>query len=140
MDASRAAKTLEHLAGTLRGPLNVNPDAVASRLMEVANDLRQADKYAPVGMSSTNTQQVDDPFKRFDLMVRNWFTYHPPAPGQTQRYEQLHSLALILAQAIVRECPMGADRSHALGALRDAVMWANASIVCNEPEYTPENR
>lgn len=64
--------------------------------------------------------------------IENAFTYHPPFGDQTQRYGALRGIAKNLAGAIEEFCPASRERSLAMTKLREAVMWANASIACNE--------
>ena len=62
--------------------------------------------------------------------VNHWFVYHAPSHEQTVSYNILREKARELAHLIVSECPPSADRTHAIRCLRDAIMWANASIAC----------
>jgi len=64
-----------------------------------------------------NKQNVDDVF-----------TYHPPGPGDPERYENIRAHAKALAQVILSETPQCADQQAALRHLREAVMTANAAI------------
>jgi hypothetical protein len=65
--------------------------------------------------------------------IANWFTYHPPVGDQAERYERLRSEGCSLASAIEQLCPPSADRTNAIRCVREAVMWANAAIACEEP-------
>ena len=69
----------------------------------------------------------------------NLFTYHPPTPEQVGLYEALRSSGLDLATAIAVMCPPGPDRTKAIGAVREAVMWANASIATGNSPAADEN-
>ncbi|MFA6509969.1 MAG: hypothetical protein WCV62_05890 [Candidatus Peribacteraceae bacterium] len=60
------------------------------------------------------------------------FTYHPPKGGQAARYEFLRTVAKKFATDIMADCPPSRERSLALTALEECVMWANASIARNE--------
>ena len=60
------------------------------------------------------------------------FTYHPPRADQPQRYVEIRRLAQELAIRIFQVCPDSREKSTAFAKLREAVMWANASIACNE--------
>ena len=62
----------------------------------------------------------------------NWFTHHPPRPDQVQRYEEIRAAGKVYAQLICALTPAGAERDKAIEHLRESVMWANASIACNE--------
>ena len=70
--------------------------------------------------------------------VQNTFTYHPPTGTQTKRYEGLRIAAARVARAFMQDCPESAERTLAIRALQQAVMWANASIAINEVPATPE--
>lgn len=60
----------------------------------------------------------------------NWFTYHAPTQEDVDKYLRIRSNALAFAKAIQEECPDGPDKSVAIRTVREAVMWANASIAC----------
>lgn len=62
------------------------------------------------------------------------YTYHPPKPGQPERYGKIRAKAKELAELIDAECPQSRERSIAMTDLENAVMWANASIARNETE------
>lgn len=66
--------------------------------------------------------------------IDNTFTYHKPFGDQPQRYEGLRSSAKDLARIIQQYCPESREKSLALTALQQAIMWANASIAINETE------
>ena len=60
------------------------------------------------------------------------FTHHIPFGSQQTRYEYLRENAKILAQCISDSCPDSREKSLAFTRLREAAMWANASIAINE--------
>ena len=60
------------------------------------------------------------------------FTYHPPKPGQPERYAAIRAKAKELAELIDAECPQSRERSIAMTDLENCVMWANAAIARNE--------
>lgn len=64
--------------------------------------------------------------------IDNWFTYHPPKPDQVLRYETLREGGRRLAVLIDARCPDSRERDNAFSCLREAIMWANASVACNE--------
>ena len=64
----------------------------------------------------------------------NLFTYHPPKGDQAERYELILKKARELAQLLNRACPESREKSQAIATLRMSVMWANASIACNESD------
>ena len=68
---------------------------------------------------------------------REWleraFAYHPPEDDQAvQRYQAVRRAGFALADLVMKTCPDTGDRSTALAKVREAVMWANASIACKE--------
>lgn len=60
------------------------------------------------------------------------FSYHAPKEDQPKRYELLRESAKELARTIVVNCPESEEQTLAINYLRQAVMWANASIALNE--------
>jgi len=62
----------------------------------------------------------------------NRFSYHPPHGDQTQRYEAIRARAKDFAALLNGFCPDSREKSLAVTALEEAVMWANASIARNE--------
>jgi alkylhydroperoxidase family enzyme len=65
--------------------------------------------------------------------LRRLFTYHPPRPGQAERYSNVRDAALAFAEVLVNNTPKCADRSAALRKIREAVMTANAAIALEDP-------
>lgn len=68
----------------------------------------------------------------YDLTT--FFTHHPPHSNQVERYEDIRKMALGFANHIFENCPESPERTTAVNKLREVVMWANASIACNEAE------
>lgn len=60
------------------------------------------------------------------------FTYHPPLPGQPERYQLIRSKAKELAVLLEQECPQSRELSLAMTNLEQSVFWANAAIARNE--------
>ena len=60
------------------------------------------------------------------------FTYHAPKGDQPVRYQEIRDTAKILALTIDRDCPESREKSLAITALQQTVMWANASIAIRE--------
>lgn len=60
------------------------------------------------------------------------FTYHPPKPGQPERYDKLREKAKLFSFDIHENCPDSREKSLALTKLEEVVMWANAAIARNE--------
>lgn len=67
---------------------------------------------------------------RDDLAKR--FTYHKPKDGQPERYEQIRASALAFAELVDGFAPDSREKSLAITALEESVMWANAAIARNE--------
>ncbi|MFJ9031088.1 hypothetical protein ACIRQP_21665 [Streptomyces sp. NPDC102274] len=64
----------------------------------------------------------------YNLDLKNRFTYHPPQPGQPEKYEQIRAGGLALAQLLAELCPSSPELTRAINAVDDAVMLANAAI------------
>lgn len=60
------------------------------------------------------------------------FTYHPPKGDQAVRYAQIRADAKQFALMIDELAPDSREKSLAVTALEEAVMWANAAIARNE--------
>lgn len=60
------------------------------------------------------------------------FTYHAPKEGQPEKYSELRLQAGLLAELINRLCPDSREKSLALTAAEESVMWANAAIARRE--------
>jgi hypothetical protein len=60
--------------------------------------------------------------------IEHNFTYHPPKPGQQEKYTTIRNAAKDLATIIVSLTPAGREQSIALTDLENVVMWANAAI------------
>ena len=63
----------------------------------------------------------------------NVFSYHAPVGDQVDRYGVIRAQARQLARVILAYSMDSEERRQALFAVRNAVMWANAGIACNEP-------
>lgn len=68
-----------------------------------------------------------------DLLRKN-FTYHPPKGDQAERYSDIRAMAHELATLLLKSCPESKELDMSIECLRECVMWANASIACNESE------
>ena len=60
--------------------------------------------------------------------VDDVFEYHTPTPEQQAAYYAMQIQFKSVVQGILLNCPESGDRDTALRHLRDARMWANASI------------
>lgn len=68
----------------------------------------------------------------FDL--ENLFSYHPPLDSQIPKYGHIRSVGKQFAEEILRLTPKSREQTIAINKIREAVMWANAAIACNENE------
>lgn len=57
------------------------------------------------------------------------FTYHVPEPDQIAKFAEIRLKAREFANMLNGFCPESREKSLAVTALEEAVMWANASIV-----------
>ena len=71
-------------------------------------------------------------FSYWAKWCENVFSYHKPKEGQPEKYEEIRNKAKELGLIISSVCPDSNEKEQALNALREAVMWANASIACND--------
>jgi hypothetical protein len=68
----------------------------------------------------------------YGLDLQNRFTYHPPRDGQAERYGQIRTGGLALAQLLADLCPSSPELTRAVNAVDEAVMLANAAIARRE--------
>lgn len=61
-----------------------------------------------------------------------WFVYNPPNGTQPVRYERIRSMGGQFVELIELLCPDSAERDLAVVNVRQAIMWANAAVACNE--------
>lgn len=67
--------------------------------------------------------------------IETIFTFHPPTEEQKAQYVEIRETAKRLAYLIDATCPGGPSRTTAINKLREAVMWANASIATQNAQY-----
>ena len=68
-----------------------------------------------------------------EARIENVFSFHPPAdPSVAQRHEHVRDALKLAAVALVGLVPECQERDVALDKLREAMMWANAGIACNQ--------
>ena len=66
------------------------------------------------------------------------FEHHPPQNDmEIERYRRIREAGKAFARVILNETPGCADQSVAIRSVREAVMWANASIALNGDLLTP---
>ncbi|MFI0608648.1 MAG: hypothetical protein ACH37Z_12270 [Anaerolineae bacterium] len=70
--------------------------------------------------------------EQMEARLANDFTYHPPKPGQQERYIALRESAKAFARQVVELTPPGREQSLALTSIEQAVMNANAAIARGE--------
>ncbi len=70
--------------------------------------------------------KLDPQAPGFDL--DHLFTYHPPNARQLTQYEAIRTAAKYFATVLLQNTPVCADQGVAINALRNSVMFANASI------------
>ena len=71
--------------------------------------------------------------------LNNWFSYHKPNENQSVKYRSLRRFTRLLARKYFSRCCDCEERTIAIQKLREAVMWINAGIACNEVEEKPFN-
>lgn len=69
---------------------------------------------------------------RLKREIENRFTYHPPKPGQAEKYVAIRDKAKELAIILSESCPESRELSTALTKLDEVVFFANASIAREE--------
>ena len=80
------------------------------------------------------TMDTKDNPARPEFDLDNLFTHHPPFGDQIERYKVIRTAGKDFATVILSDVPPSPERSTALRKIREAVMWANAGIACNENE------
>ena len=60
------------------------------------------------------------------------FTYHSTKSDQVPRYNMIRDCGGTFAFVLLENCPPSRERSLAMTALEECVMWANAAIARNE--------
>jgi hypothetical protein len=63
-----------------------------------------------------------------DADLFNRFIHRAPKDGQPEKYEDIRSGALEMAQYINQICPDSREKSLAITHLEEVVFWANAAI------------
>lgn len=66
--------------------------------------------------------------------IRNQFSFHPPASTETaELHEAVRGKLRELAYWFNEKLPEGPTKTVAIGKLREAMFYANASIACDTP-------
>lgn len=97
----------------------------------LSNNVSYSFEMTPSVNISCQDEVTGLPIGELDI-INNNFTYHPPKPGQPEKYVQLRDKAKELAILIHQLCPSSRERSIAITNLEQAVYWANGSIARNE--------
>ena len=92
-----------------------------------ANRLMEAFRVDPEAHAELNAKGF---FSVEQKELQNWFMYHPPGPGDAERYTAIRDAAHEFAKKIVELCPPSADGTVAISKVREATFVANASIAC----------
>jgi hypothetical protein len=61
-------------------------------------------------------------------ILREVFSYHPPTPTTLPKFAAINQAAKNFAEILLQNCPSSEDRRVALNCIRNARMFANASI------------
>lgn len=69
--------------------------------------------------------------ERNQKYLENSFKYHAPTPDSLPRYEAIRAEGRQFAALLLDLLPESRERSLALTAIEEAVMWANASVARN---------
>jgi len=111
------------------------------------NCFKPKDVCVTCGKAWMNHGKVKHPFIKFERPcgaypqslppsilepIDNAFIYHAPKGDQVERYQSIRDKGKDLALHIASNCPYSIERDEAIKKLREAIMWANASIACNE--------
>jgi hypothetical protein len=74
--------------------------------------------------------------------IEDLFTYHPPQGDEPEQYTRIRAAAKTFAYILLANCPAGPDRAFAIRQIREAVMFANASIATRNAagRYLEEER
>lgn len=62
------------------------------------------------------------------------FTYHKPTEYQVPKYEAIREIAKEFALFVEDQCPDSREKSLAITAIQESVMWANAAIAIHDTE------
>lgn len=66
--------------------------------------------------------------------IEHEFSYHPPTGDeQIRRHETIRAATKDLAHQY-DQLPDGREKDLAITALREALLWANAAIACEQPQ------
>jgi len=103
-------------------------EATAAGLREAIKPETDRIRNVAAGLEAYGLQEP----KPLNERIANAFIYHSPKENQVPRYTDLRDTGRLLAEKIDALCPASPEKSTAIAKLREAVMWANASIACNE--------
>jgi hypothetical protein len=66
--------------------------------------------------------------------LKNRFDYHAPDGGKAEKHEKVRAGALRLANLVNSSAPDCREKSLAVTAIEEAMMWANAAIARHPEE------
>ena len=73
-----------------------------------------------------------------DEQLKHLFTYHPPINAQIPAYKLIRDNAYIYARFLSSILPKNDEHDIAIEKIREAVMWANASMACGANDKKPK--
>jgi len=62
-------------------------------------------------------------------VATEWTRFHEPNPEMVQGVSEIRAAAYIFIYAILKNCPPGTERDHAILKARSAMLFANTSII-----------
>lgn len=72
------------------------------------------------------------------IEIEKRFTHHPPSQTQVEKYQRIRDQAKSLALLINEDVPVSRELHLSLGALEEAVFYANAGIARRSPGADPD--
>lgn len=78
---------------------------------------------------TAKSDRFENAIEAQDIEAVEWnFTYHAPATEDIAKYQEIREAAKALSLRLVKLCPRTPERTLALRAIENGVMWANAAI------------
>jgi hypothetical protein len=96
------------------------PDADVEKTQDVMN-------FSKVNQCGTTAQRA----MTSEEIVAELFKYHAPNDFTIPKFAAINQAAKNFAEVVLANCPIGADRTRAIEAIRAAQMLANAAISLN---------
>ena len=123
MQTERVRRAEEELKAALEEERDQILRKETERLAKRAGPREATAEYDPATLKLAGEKP---PHWHFDL--DHLFRYHSPHFSDLAKYALIRQTAKYFAQIILDNTPPGADQSDAIRKLREAVMFANASI------------